>query len=164
MTIIPISRNLRRRRRLVICGSMSARAYMIEVRDALNRMGIPSLLPDIVSDTWDLSADELIRRKRRASIRHMRRIMTRSTEGVVVVNVAKYGVRDYIGPNTFGEIAVAFAHHKRVFLWQGIPDQYEEELVAWGAEALLGELGRVSVAIAEVVPRPKPDQLVLPLS
>lgn len=136
---------------------------MLDVRDDLNRLNIASVLPDVDSDPWHLSADELLQWKQRVSIRHMRRIMSRSTEGIVVVNIDKYGVRDYVGPNTFGEIAVAFAHRKSVFLWQGIPDQYEEELLAWGAEALRGDLTQVSLSIpAPSIPLSR--QLALPLN
>ena len=59
------------------------------------------------------------------------------------MNCDKYGVSDYIGPNTFAEVAVALTHYKRIYLYQGIPDFYRDELVAWRAICLNGDTQRI---------------------
>lgn len=47
---------------------------------------------------------------------------------------------NYIGPNTFAEIGVAFSDDRGVFLLQGMPETYSEELSAWGVKYLNGNL------------------------
>jgi hypothetical protein len=73
-------------------------------------------------------------------MRHFHRIRDRRTVGILVANVDKYGVHDYIGPNAFAEAAVAFASRRDIFVLQAIPETYRSELEAWGAIALHGDL------------------------
>lgn len=128
---------------------MSALPVMVEVRDALQRANVPSVAPP--ADTAsDAAPEETVReRKRLASLAHIRKIFDRSTHAVLVVNIDKYGQRDYIGPNAFAEIAIAFAHGRRVYLYQGIPEQYADELTAWGVTPLHGDLSDVIASMLE---------------
>ena len=66
----------------------------------------------------------------------MNHIRRPDTVAVLVVNVDRPNVRHYIGPNSFAEIGVAFADERQVFLLQGMPDSYAEELTAWGVTCL----------------------------
>jgi hypothetical protein len=52
----------------------------------------------------------------------------------------KYDISHYIGPNTFAEVAVAFAQSKKIYLLNGIPSVYEDELIAWRVIPLFGAL------------------------
>lgn len=74
--------------------------------------------------------------KRDAARRHMKHIRHSRTVAVLVVNVDRPDVRHYIGPNSFAEIGVAFADDRQVFLLQGMPESYAEELTAWGVTCL----------------------------
>lgn len=141
---------------------MSALEVMSVVRDALREANVPALVPPADIEPPELSFDEVVARKREASLAHIRRILDRATIGILVVNIDKYGQRDYIGPNAFAEIAVAFAHARRIFLYQGMPEQYAEELTAWGATCLYGDLRAVVTAVTEADASPDlTRQLVL---
>lgn len=129
--------------RIVVCGSMSALHVMTAVREELREASVPALVPPADVESPELSCDEIITRKRRASLTHIRLILDPATVGILVVNIDKYGQRDYVGPNALAEIAVAFAHGRRIFLYQGMPQHYAEELTAWGATCLYGDLGEV---------------------
>jgi hypothetical protein len=130
--------------RVIICGSMSSYADMLNQRQALQAAGIRAILPDPDDDpALSLSEDELQEAKRRSSMRHIRRIRDKKTFGILVVNCDRYGLADYIGANTFAEISVAFSHYKRIYLYQGIPEFYRDELCAWTVVCLNGFLGRL---------------------
>lgn len=126
--------------RVIICGSMRAWAHMSEVKELLGRRGIDCLMPD-TDELSDCSTDaEFDAVKRTASLKHFRHIQDAQTDAVLVVNVAKDGQKDYIGPNAFAEIAIAFASGREVYLLYGTPHTYSDELRAWGARELHGEL------------------------
>ena len=131
-------------KRIVICGSMSSHSQMLEQIRILRRQGVPSIAPDADTDPHFILTEEAAQEsKRRASMRHIRRIRDRNTFGILVMNLDKHGIYNYVGPNAFAEIAIAFAHYKRIFLYQGIPDFYREELVAWQAVPLFGKLSQL---------------------
>jgi hypothetical protein len=132
---------------MVICGSMSFYRQMVEHQQMLASAGIWCVIPS--SDNgfeFSLTQEEFQRHKLKTSKQHIRRIRDSKTLGILVVNYDKYENRNYIGANTFAEIAVAFAHYKKIFLYQGIPDFYRDELLAWQATPLFG---RLSVLIDE---------------
>jgi hypothetical protein len=83
----------------------------------------------------------------------MRWIKEEQTRAILVVNVDKDGCSDYIGPNSFAEIAVAFSEGREIYLFRGMPRIYEDELMAWGARCLNGDL---SVLIEKFSPAKEP--------
>lgn len=136
--------------RIVLCGSMSALAVMVAVGEELAEANVAAVVPPADDEALARSTNTMLVRKRLASLAHIRRILDRSTIAILVVNIDKYGQRDYIGPNAFGEIAIAFAHGRRIFLYQGMPEQYQEELTAWGATCLDGDLRDVIACVSGV--------------
>lgn len=77
-------------------------------------------------------------------MKHIRKIRdNEKTFGILVMNIDKHGIPNYIGPNTFAEIAVAITHYKKVYLFQGIPAFYRDELVAWNVIGLNGDIDRI---------------------
>lgn len=135
MPVDPITRP-----RVVVCGSMASYEYMRQVADQLAAAGLEPVVPaaDGPLEQWSLEASNA--RKCAASRRHMDAIRDAATHAVLVVNVDRGGCRDYIGPNSFAEVAVAFAEQRAVFLLQGLPDAYADELLAWGVQPLHGDL------------------------
>lgn len=138
------SDNLPLRHRLVICGSMSFYFQMVEQSHLLREAGIDSLVPEPDNDLiHSLHENDFQEAKRRASMKHIRKIRDKKTFGILVVNFDKHGISDYIGANAFAEIAVALAHYKKIYLLQGIPEFYRDELTAWQAVCLNGNLMRL---------------------
>lgn len=129
------------KKRIVICGSMSSFAIMCKVRDSLVKAGVNAVIP--VPDE-DLRAKftpenfEIFKRK--VSFGYLTKIKEPITVGVLAVNPEKYDITHYVGPNTFAEIAVAFAHSKKIYLYYGIPNVYIDELSAWQATPLNGNI------------------------
>jgi hypothetical protein len=118
---------------------MSFHPEMLTFRERLEQAGIPSLAPDDDEHMFG-SGTISAAMKRKASFAHIRRIKDPRTFGICVLNYDKYGVASYIGANSFAEIAVATTASKRVFLVNGIPDAYKDELLAWGVTPLFGRL------------------------
>ncbi len=132
------------KQRIVICGSMSFYGDMLKIQNLLRENGIPSIVPEAENQyTAALSIDDFADFKRRVSFQHLKRIRSPETVAVIAVNRDKHGIHDYIGPNTFAEIAVAFAQGKKIFLLQGIPNEYVDELQAWGVISLDGSLSDI---------------------
>jgi hypothetical protein len=132
-------------RRIAICGSLSCYAKMLEVSLQLSQQKVPSVLPELVDErvAGVTSITDLERLRRRASMRHIRRVRDQRTLAVLAVNLDKDDIPDYVGPHTFAEIAIAVAHYKSIYLLQGVPVFYEEELLTWGARPLDGALDKL---------------------
>lgn len=140
----PLIESERFKQRIVICGSMSVYGDMLAIQNDLRREGILAVIPEAENDAiLSLSEEAFSEFKRRASFKYLRIIRALETVAILAINRDKHGIHDYIGPNTFAEIAVAFAQQKRIFLLQGIPEVYSDELIAWGAIALDGNLSKI---------------------
>ncbi len=125
-------------RRVVICGSMKNLGLMNEIAEMLEMSVLDVVTPEPDDRTAVSTAA-----KRAASLRHMGQIRHQRTAAILVVNVDRPEAVNYVGPNSFAEISVAFADDRRVFLLQGMPDYYADELAAWGVECLNGDLPRL---------------------
>jgi len=127
--------------RIVICGSMSCYGDMLDIQSRLAEEGVSAIIPEAEDEvTTSLSEEAYALFKRRVSFQYLRKIRAPETVAVLAVNRDKHGIRDYIGPNTFAEIAVAFAQRKTIFLLQGVPEAYADELEAWQTIPLDGKL------------------------
>ena len=60
-----------------------------------------------------------------------------------MVNEAKGGIKNYIGPNSFAEIAFGFYFHKQVYLLNDIYLPYQDELLGWDVIPLKGDLKKI---------------------
>jgi len=140
-----ISTNKIKKKRIVVCGSMSFYTDMMTQARILRDAGIDVVVPITESPYHDSISDASFQIfKRKASMRHIRKIRdNEKTFGILVMNIDKHGIPNYIGPNTFAEIAVAITHYKKVYLFQGIPAFYRDELIAWEVKCLNGDLERI---------------------
>jgi hypothetical protein len=131
-------------RRLVLIGSMSAYAEILRIAGDFARSDIAAVVPEAEGDVVrQLSLPDFEQFKRNVSFAYLKKIRDPRTYAVLAINVDRHGILNYIGPNTFAEIAVAFAQSKRIYLYQGIPDAYSDELSAWGGIPLHGRLDRL---------------------
>jgi hypothetical protein len=130
-------------RTVVICGSMKNMDLMTEIGKLIESTGLNVVtpVPDAPAEPWSVQSSTAV--KREASRRHMNYIRQSRTVAVLVVNVDRPGANNYVGPNSFAEIGVAFSDNRRIFLLQGMPECYADELIAWGVECLNGDLRRL---------------------
>ena len=138
------SGNFRTNRRIVLIGSMGVYHQIKELAAQLGALGIHTIVPEAEGEAvQQLSSMEFELFKRRVSFAYLRKIRDPRTYGVLAVNVDRHGILNYVGPNTFAEIAVAFAQSKKIYLLQGVPAAYVDELSAWRAVSLRGNLDRL---------------------
>jgi hypothetical protein len=104
----------------------------------LTARGIAAVAP---ADERGHAGADPIALKRTLSQRYFKLIRSRSTAAILVANYPTRGRRNYIGANTFAEIAVAFSAGKAIYLLNGVYPPLKDELAAWGAIALNGRLG-----------------------
>jgi hypothetical protein len=117
---------------------------MEAVADELAAVGFDAVTPrPDRAYALDQTPSSVVNAKREASMDYFEKIKDRKTRAILVINVDRENNRDYIGPNSFAEIAVAFAERREIFLFQGMPRAYADELTAWGARCLHGDLGRL---------------------
>ncbi|WP_327210185.1 hypothetical protein [Rhizobium leguminosarum] len=144
--------------RVVVCGSMAFEREMAHVASLLCDMGVPAISPDfddpavIAARSSDVEGYRAY--KREVSMRHFNKILDPRTSGVLVANYEKHGKPGYIGPNTFAEISVAFAHGRQIWLLNEVPEHYEDELTAWGAVVVGSNL-----SAHEWIPRVSPTSI-----
>lgn len=131
-------------RRIVVCGSMSAYSVMAQMEDQLRQHDVLTAIPNsedhvkplLAAESWEVF-------KRNVSMGHIRRVRDPRTFAILVINLDKYGVSNYIGANTFAEVAIAFAQGKKIYLLCDIPELYMDELRAWGVISLRGDIGQL---------------------
>ena len=126
---------------IVLCGSMKFFPWIIRTQQVLLGKGISAVAPTPDEDALFTNPRTAITAKRKAAFVHMQRIRSTATIAILVANFDRNGDKDYIGPNTLGEIAIAVAHRKAIYVLNSVPAGYADELTAWGVKALRGDLG-----------------------
>ncbi len=119
---------------IVICGSMKLKEDILLVGRRLEEKGYNVLYPVECME----GKPKII-----ASKAHFNRIADRENDTILIVNNTKNGIENYIGPNSFAEIAMAFHYEKRIVLLNDIYMPYEDELVGWNVETLKGDLNNL---------------------
>lgn len=117
--------------KIVLCGSMKFKEKIIEVGESLKKLGYEVELP---IECMQGEPKEI------ASRAHFNRIQDKDTAAIIVINETKLTVKNYIGPNSFAEIAFAFYFHKKIFLLHDIYEPYIDELKGWNVYTLNNDL------------------------
>ena len=94
-------------KRIVLCGSRRFKDNIISLGEALKNKGYEVVVPREFIIPMS---------KKDHSMLHFSEIANEKTDCILVVNEDKGDIKNYIGPNSFAEIAMAFYHGKRVFL------------------------------------------------
>jgi hypothetical protein len=145
-------------RRVVISGSMTFFGEMRRTAERLASDFVKSTVPvseELLPAT--MSAEQYDAFKRDASFRHIRRIRDPRTFALLALNFDKHDIRDYIGPSTFAEIAVAAVSGKRIYLIGDYPEVYAEELATWGVIRLYGRLAPLIRDYSQECMKPSPQ-------
>lgn len=118
-------------KRIVLCGSMKLKEKIFEVEEYLKNKGYEVVTP---------KEFRVEMTKGDAAKLHFDEITNEKTNIVLAVNVTKNGIENYIGPNTFAEIAMAFYFNKKIYLLNDIYEPYRDELEGWNVIPLKGNL------------------------
>lgn len=119
---------------VVICGSMKFKDQIIKTGADLEKLGYVVKLP---TECIEGKPKEI------ASRAHFNRIIDDKTDAILVVNMDKPNLKNYIGPNSFAETAFAFFFQKKIFLLNDIYEPYKDELTGWNAVTLEGNINNI---------------------
>ena len=132
--------------RIGVIGSMQYTEQMIAVRDELNTLGhdafVTSLHTPFIGKTDEEKESIKIDQKNNLdAIRAFWQEM-QGADAVVVVNLDKYGIKNYIGGNPLMEIGFAHVLNQKIFLLNPIPEIqfYKSEIEAVSPVILGGDL------------------------
>ena len=126
--------------RIVICGSINFVDDMKRIKEKLEGMGHEVILPASIDkfriNTFE-DAQELKERedyidgvKANATVKHFDEV--KNSDAILIVNVEKHGIKNYIGGATFAEVMFAFYENKKIFFLNPIPT--DERLAFWADE------------------------------
>ncbi|PWT76757.1 MAG: hypothetical protein C5B60_03750 [Chloroflexi bacterium] len=133
--------------KITICGSLKFFDKMLGIQERLEEMGHEVLMPIEVAglDYWSEDGSLRVTAKRAQDLisEHFRKI--EKSDAVLVVNMTKGDIKNYIGANTFLELGFAHYLGKRIYLLHPIPDQpyILDEVLAIGASVLDGDVGNL---------------------
>ncbi len=122
---------------------------MLEVRDQLNAMGHDAYITDLHKAFIGKTDEEkeVIKIHQKNTMDAIREFWNAMQGGdaVLVLNLDKNGVKNYIGGNTLMEIGFAHVLNQKVFLYNPIPDipYYKTEIEAVQPVIINGDLSRI---------------------
>lgn len=138
--------------KIAICGSLSFSKEILEIQEKLTEMGHVALLPQSILKFSINNSDDADAFKNKESYLEIKGQYMRDhfkkideSDAILVVNIDKRGIKNYVGGNTFAEIMVAFHLRKKIFFLNQIPDDEKlsiilEELQGVGPTILNGDL------------------------
>lgn len=134
-----------------VIGSMQYTEQMVQARDELRALGHDAFLTDLHETLLGKSAEEkekikIEQKNNQDAIREFWRQM-QGADAVLVVNLDKNGIKNYIGGNTLMEVGFAHVLNQKIYLLNPIPDIpfYTSEIEAMHPIILNGDLSRIKV-------------------
>ena len=130
--------------KITLCGSLKFFDTMVGIQERLEEMGHEVLMPIEVPglDYWSEDGSSRVSAKRAHDLisEHFRKI--EQSDAVLVVNMTKGDIENYIGANTFLELGFAHYLGKRIYLLHPIPNQpyILDEVLAMGAKIMDGDV------------------------
>lgn len=122
---------------------------MLEARDELVAMGHDAYMTDLhegfVGKTDEEKEKLKISQKNNEDAIRIFWNKMQGGDAVLVMNLDKHGIENYIGGNTFLEIGFAYVLHQKIYLLNPIPDirYYKTEIEAMNPIVLNGELSQI---------------------
>lgn len=132
-----------------VIGSMHFTERMIETRDELIKLGHQAFVTSLAEPFVGLNSEEKQKDKiedqlERDAIREFWRLM-QGADAVLVINIERNGIPNYIGGNTLMEIGFAHVLNQKVFLLNPIPkiQFYKSEIEAVRPVVINGNLKNI---------------------
>jgi hypothetical protein len=132
-----------------IVGSMQYTEAMLKARDELIAMGHDAYLTDLHEGFVGKSDEEkeklkIFQKNNKDAIRIFWDKM-QGGDAVLVMNLDKHGIQNYIGGNTFLEIGFAHVLKQKIFLLNPVPDiaYYKTEIEAMKPVIINGDLSQI---------------------
>jgi nucleoside 2-deoxyribosyltransferase len=139
--------------RITIVGSSSARVEKLKIRDRLRELGHEAimnpyyerLVNGMEPELAEMIDKEHAKAKRKYGFIKWYYEQIVQSDAILVVNLPKNNIENYIGGNTLMEIGFAHVHDKKVFLLNPAPTEvpYTDEINAMFDEIINGDLTKI---------------------
>jgi nucleoside 2-deoxyribosyltransferase len=130
---------------ITICGSVTFFEYFVDLKNQLQELGFTKIFNPVPLNKKSPSTNtEAGKRKIRLDLinKHYKKII--QSDCILVVNVTKDGIENYIGGNTFLEMGFAFVNKKPIFLLNPIPEmKYSSEIIGMQPIVLNKDLSEI---------------------
>ncbi|HIH24814.1 TPA: hypothetical protein HA251_07315 [Candidatus Woesearchaeota archaeon] len=136
--------------RVVICGSMTESRLMLDLERRLREDGHSVDLPEFTAAYASLENvgqmhTESARNKMEHDLIRKYYYTIRDGDAILVANVKRHGIDNYIGGNSFLEMGFAHILSKPIYLLNPVPQMsYSDELVAMRPIVINGDLSLIS--------------------
>jgi len=135
--------------RIGIIGSMQFTDKMVEIREKLRELGHDAFITDLHRTMVGKTGDEIekikiYQKQNKDAIREFWRMM-QGADAVLVLNLDKNGVKNYVGGNTLMEIGFAHVLNQKIFMLNPIPEMpyCKTEIEAVRPTILYGDLTKI---------------------
>ena len=135
--------------KIVICASMSAASEVVMIEKKLTNLGYKVHIPEKTELYANAflpleSRKESVANKIHGDLLRKYFELIKSSDAVLVVNINKGQLKNYIGGNTFLEMGFAHILNKKIFLLNDIPDVlYKDEILAMHPIVINGNLSKI---------------------
>lgn len=135
--------------KIIVCGSMTAARKMVEVEKELASLGHEVVLPRFSHEYAQMGSEEEMHSesvKNKVDHDLIRDYFEeiKGGDAVLIINDDRKGIKNYIGGNSFLEMAFAHVLNKKIFLLNPIPEMgYSDELIAMHPDILNGDLNLI---------------------
>lgn len=143
--------------RIVVCGSITASEKLIQIAKKLESLGFEVELPyttkkimngeitlEDYCSTKEKNGDNCFREQASEDLIKQYYQEICKSDAILVVNIAKQGIKNYVGGNALMEIAFAYVLGKKIYLLNGIPTMgYSDEIIAMKPIVINGDLAKI---------------------
>ncbi|MFZ3077148.1 MAG: hypothetical protein WA139_01720 [Candidatus Aenigmatarchaeota archaeon] len=146
--------------KIVLCGSLAFTKEFDEIKERLEKGGHLVLTSDTAEDAkkrgitdvkkWleqmrKFESDKFVKYMAEKMKSHMEKI--KSSDAILVVNLDKNGVKNYIGASALMQIGYAFEHGKRIYLLNPLNESISgaDEIIAMKSSILNGRLEMIRI-------------------
>ncbi|HEX3095593.1 MAG TPA: hypothetical protein VHQ20_00555 [Patescibacteria group bacterium] len=135
--------------RIGVVGSMQYTEQMLEARDELQKLGHDAFLTNLhkpfIGKTDEQKEEIKINQKNNLdAIREFWNMM-QGADAILVLNLDKHGIKNYIGGNTLMEIGFAHVLNQKIFLLNPMPEipYYKSEIEAVKPVIINGDYSKI---------------------
>ncbi|MCL5430336.1 MAG: hypothetical protein M1504_02560 [Candidatus Marsarchaeota archaeon] len=135
--------------RIGIVSSMQNVDKMLEVRERLKAMGHDVFMTEFYEEMIGQSSERIeeIKQVHKNTIDVIRAFwkQMQNADAILVINLDKNGIKNYIGGNVLMEIGFAHVLNQKIFLWNPIPEipHYKSEIETVKAIVINGDLSKI---------------------
>ena len=110
---------------ITICGSIKFYDEMLNAKKELEKLGHKILMPVKAEgvDYWEEDNTKRVEAKKKFEFisEHMDKI--ENSDAILVMNITKKDIENYIGANTFLEMGFAYYRKKKIYILSPLPSQ-----------------------------------------